>query len=230
MPRSTRCDYCPALNRKSSATQPTHSLFLHEETIWPSYDHSTKRQERALREAIAPYICVAELRRLAAHKEDVQMALKDREDVPEEVQALFTLLRAVLAPRSDERIEKSADIASLLMVEMGLLDHEEFWLICLDMKNHVQRINRLYKGSLNSTVVRTGELFRLPLLLNSASIIVAHSHPSGVVQPSQEDIDTTRVIVQAGALLQIEVLDHLIIGQGAWLSMRDKRVGGWEVL
>jgi DNA repair protein RadC len=98
-------------------------------------------------------------------------------------------------------------------------------VVCLDTKNHVQRIQQLYKGSLNSSVVRVGEVFRLSLLLNSAAIIVAHNHPSGSTEASPEDIDATRSIIRAGELLQVEVLDHLIIGQGSWLSMREQRLG-----
>ncbi|HEX6557298.1 MAG TPA: JAB domain-containing protein, partial [Ktedonobacteraceae bacterium] len=66
---------------------------------------------------------------------------------------------------------------------------------------------------------------RLPLLLNSASMIVAHNHPSRTIQASPEDVEATRSIVQAGVLLQVEVLDHLIISQGSWLSMREQRLG-----
>jgi DNA repair protein RadC len=69
------------------------------------------------------------------------------------------------------------------------------------------------------------EVFRLPIALNSASIIVAHSHPSGSAQASPEDIKVTKALVKAGHLLQIEVLDHLIIARGNWLSMRDHRLG-----
>ena len=96
---------------------------------------------------------------------------------------------------------------------------------CLDTKNHVQRLQRLYKGSLNSSVVRVCEVFRLPLQLNSAAIIVAHNHPSSTCLASPEDINVTRLLIQAGELLEIEVLDHLIIGQGAWMSMREQRLG-----
>ncbi len=200
-------------------------LFLDEATTWPPADLHTQRQERALREAIAPYLCIADLRRLAASGENVQQALRSMEDIPEEVQALIRLLQALLTPNADERIEKPADLAALLMLEMGHLDHEEFWVVCLDTKNHVQRLHCLYKGSLNSSVVRVCELFRLPLSLNSAFIIVAHNHPSGIKQASQEDIEVTRSLIQAGELLQIEVLDHLIISQGAWMSMREQRLG-----
>ena len=68
-------------------------------------------------------------------------------------------------------------------------------------------------------------MFRLPLELNSAAIIVCHSHPSGITQARSEDIDVTRLLIQAGELLEIEVLDHLIIGQGAWMSMLEQRLG-----
>ena len=140
------------------------------------------------------------------------------------MQALVSLLQVLLAPCKDERITRPADLAALLMLEMGHLDHEEFWLACLDTKNHVQRLHRLYKGSLSSSVVRVCEVFRLPLQLNSAAIIVAHNHPSGSVVASPEDIEVTRRLIQAGELLEIEVLDHLIIGQGAWMSMREQHL------
>ena len=111
------------------------------------------------------------------------------------------------------------------MLELGHLDHEEFWIACLDTKNHVQRLHRLYKGCLNSSVVRVSEVFRLPLELNSAAIIVCHSHPSGSTQASPEDINVTRLLIEAGELLEIQVLDHLIIGQGRWVSMREQGLG-----
>ncbi len=202
-----------------------HPLFPDDETLWPAPNTQVRRQEQALREAIAPYLCLADLRRLAASGEDIQAALKSLEGIPEEVQALVRLLRVLMKPLADERITRPADIAALLMLEMGHLDHEEFWQVCLDTSNHVQRIQPLYRGSLNSSIVRVGELFRLPLLLNSASIIVAHNHPSGSTDASTEDIEATKSIVQAGELLQVEVLDHLIISQGSWLSMREQRLG-----
>ncbi len=206
MPRSTtRCASCPVARKKTHHTMLMRPLFLDEATTWPPADLRTQRQERALREAIAPYLCIADLRRLAAGSENIQQALRSMQDIPEEVQALISLLQVLLAPCTDERIEKPADLAALLMLEMGHLDHEEFWVVCLDTKNHVQRLHCLYKGSLNSSVVRVCELFRR--------------------QASQEDIDVTRSLIQAGELLQIEVLDHLIISQGAWMSMREQRLG-----
>ena len=228
MTRHTRCPYCPVATKNASKTANRllmHPLFPDEDAIWPASNTQVRRQEQALREAIAPYVCLDDLRRLAASGGDIQAALRSLEGVPEEVQALVRLLRVLMKPPSDERITRPADMAALLMLEMGHLDHEEFWEVCLDTKNHVQRIQPLYRGSLNSAIVRVGELFRLPLLLNSASIIVAHNHPSRTIEASSEDIEATRSIVQAGELLQVEVLDHLIISQGSWLSMREQRLG-----
>jgi len=203
----------------------TRSLFPDEDMAAPIFDAQITRQERKLREAIAPYLCLADLRTLAAKGEDVKAALRGGEDTPEEVQAMMNLLRILLAPPARERIITPADIAALLMLEIGHIDHEEFVVACLDVKNHVQRIHRLYRGTLNSSVVRSAEVFRLPIALNSASIIVAHNHPSSTPEASPEDVEVTRQLVQAGALLQIEVLDHLIIGQGRWISMREQRLG-----
>jgi DNA repair protein RadC len=178
-----------------------------------------------VREALAPYLSLTELRRLAAKGEDLHAALTGLEPVPETVRSLLTLLSLLLSPHHEDCIRHSADIAALLMLKLGHLDHEEFWLACLDTKNHVQRLLPLYKGSLNSSVVRVAEIFRLPIALNSASIIVAHSHPSGSPHASPDDIKVTKALVKAGHLLQIEVLDHLIIARGSWLSMRDQRLG-----
>jgi DNA repair protein RadC len=181
-----------------------------------------------LREAIAPYLCLADLRQLAASSASVLDALKHKDRIPDEVEALMRLLEALLAPGKDERITRPADLAALLMLEMGHLDHEEFWIACLDTRNHVQRLHRLYKGSLNSSVVRVGEVFQIPILLKSAAIIVAHNHPGGSTLPSKEDIEVTRLLIQAGTMLQIEVLDHLIIGQGVWMSMHEHGFGWGE--
>jgi DNA repair protein RadC len=227
MPRTTRrCAACPVAARKMTNSVLMPSLFLEEAaTVWPPADPQAQRQTRALREAIAPYLCLAELRRLAASGASVLNALKQAEGLPDEVQALLSLLEALLTPDKEECITSPADLAALLMLDMGHLDHEEFWLACLDTRHHVQRLQCLYKGSLNSSVVRVGEVFQLPILLKSASIIVAHNHPAGSTLPSPEDLEVTRLLVQAGTMLQIELLDHLIIGQGRWGSLREQGLG-----
>jgi DNA repair protein RadC len=216
---------CARATRKPTETICPLPLFPEEELIRLATTSTSAKREQLVREAIGPYLSLADLRRLAAKGEELHAALTGLEPLPEAVRALLTLLGLLLAPSHEESIRQPADIAALLMLKLGHLDHEEFWLVCLDTKNHVQRLLPLYKGSLNSSVVRVAEVFRLPMALNSAAIIVAHSHPSGSPQASPDDIKVTKALVKAGHLLQIEVLDHLIIARGSWLSMRDQRLG-----
>lgn len=224
MPRPSRCASCP-FARNPSPQHHDGQLHLFENAS--VYDAASSPQAQRLREAIAPYLCLNELRRLAAGGENLQTILRHAEPVPDEVQALLTLLTTLLKPRPNEAIGKAGDLAAMLMLDMGDLDHEEFWVICLDIKNHVQHIQRLYTGTLTSSAVRVSEVFRLPLRLNSAAIIVAHCHPSGSTTPSPEDLAVTTLLVQAGKLLDIAVLDHLIIAKGRWLSLREQRLDNW---
>lgn len=127
----------------------------------------------------------------------------------------------------DERlpIRSPADVAALLMVEMSHLDQEHLRTVLLDTKNRVQQISTIYIGSLNSATIRIGEVFKDAVRRNSAAIIVVHNHPSGEATPSPEDIQVTRQLVAAGRLLDIEVLDHLIIGRGHYVSLRERGLG-----
>jgi DNA repair protein RadC len=186
---------------------------------------TTRTTDRTLREALAPYIDAAKLRRLAAHGDDLQRALVPGSQPPKEVLALLDTLAALLRPLPRERITSPADVAALLMVEMSHLDQEEFRVLHLDTKNRLQRCITLYRGSLNSAIVRTGEVFKEALRLNSASIIIAHQHPSGCPDPSPEDILITRQIVEAGTLLEVELLDSLVIGRGRFVSLRERGLG-----
>ena len=92
-------------------------------------------------------------------------------------------------------------------------------------KNQVIKFNDVYKGSLNSSLVRIAEVFKEAVRVNAAAIIVAHNHPSGDPTPSIEDVRVTEQIVSAGKLLEIEVLDHLVIGDHRFTSLREKRLG-----
>lgn len=132
---------------------------------------------------------------------------------------------ALLGPEERPQIKSPADVAGLLQIEMAHLDQEHLRAVCLDTKNRVQKIHTIYIGSLNSSIVRIGEVFREAIKLNSAAVIVVHNHPSGDPTPSPEDILVTRQIVEAGKLLDIDVLDHLVIGQGRYVSMRERGLG-----
>jgi RadC-like JAB domain len=179
---------------------------------------------RRLHESLAPYIDVPSLRRLVAERRDITEALRIP-DPPAEVHALMSTLAALLRPRSREQIKSPADVVGLLMIEMGHLDQEELRTVLLDTKNRVQDIVTIYRGSLNASLIRVGEVYKAALKRNSAAIIVAHNHPSGDVTPSPEDVLVTREIVSAGKLLDVDCLDHLVIGQGKWCSMRERGLG-----
>jgi len=123
------------------------------------------------------------------------------------------------------QIRSPQDVASILQLEMGLLEQEHLRVVLLNTKNHVLGIRDVYKGSLNTSLIRVGEVFRDAVKENCAAIVVAHNHPSGDPTPSPEDIRVTRELVAAGILLDIEVLDHLVIGRNKHVSLRQKKLG-----
>lgn len=129
---------------------------------------------------------------------------------------------AQASPQERRSIQSPADAADLIAYEMQGFSQEHLWVLLLDTRNQVIHIEKLYVGSLNSSMVRVGELFRAAVHKNAASIIIAHNHPSGDPAPSPEDVALTRSAIQAGALLDIAVLDHLVIGQGRYVSLKER--------
>lgn len=132
---------------------------------------------------------------------------------------------AIAAPEERYKIGSPADAAALVQYEMSALEQEHLRVILLNMKNEVLDVVELYQGSLNSSMVRVGEIFKPAIRRNAASIIVVHNHPSGDPTPSKEDIAVTKAIVQAGKLLSVDVLDHLVIGQGRYVSLKERKLG-----
>lgn len=116
------------------------------------------------------------------------------------------------------------DVKNLLMEEMRFLEKEHFKVILLNIKNHVISVEDISIGSLNSSIVHPREVFKPAIKRSSASIILAHNHPSGDPTPSREDIDITRRLCEAGKILGIEVIDHVIIGNGSFVSLKEKGV------
>ncbi|MEN6481901.1 MAG: DNA repair protein RadC [Anaerolineaceae bacterium] len=131
----------------------------------------------------------------------------------------------ILSPEEKTSIHSPEDAADLVRYEMSALLQEHLRVILLDTRNNVLGIENIYIGSLNSSMVRIGELFKPAIQRSAASIIIVHNHPSGDPSPSPEDIALTRSVIKAGELLNIEVLDHLVIGQGKYISMKNSRLG-----
>lgn len=144
-----------------------------------------------------------------------------------QVKAALELGRRLLvaAPHERPQVRAPADAANLLLAEMSLLAQEHLRTVLLDTRNRVISIPTIYVGSLNAASIRVGEVFREAIRSNCAALIVVHNHPSGDPTPSPEDIQVTRLLVEAGSLLSIDVLDHLIIGQQRFVSMKERGLG-----
>jgi DNA repair protein RadC len=144
-----------------------------------------------------------------------------------QIKAAIELGRRMTLESPEERpaIHSPADAAALVQYEMSALDQEHLWVLLLDIRNRVMATIRLYKGALSSSQVRVGEVFRDAVKQNAAGIVVVHNHPSGDSSPSPDDVAVTRALVSAGKLLDIEVVDHLVIGQGSYVSMKQRGLG-----
>jgi DNA repair protein RadC len=128
--------------------------------------------------------------------------------------------------QSDERpqITKAAD-AALLVTDMRHLQQEQIRVILLDTSRRVIAIPTVYIGTVNMSVLRVSEIYREAILRNSPAVIMVHNHPSGHPMPSPEDINLTRTLLAAGELLDIQLIDHLIIAQDGWKSLRELGLG-----
>lgn len=123
-------------------------------------------------------------------------------------------------PEPGWRIRAPADLAERLLPAMGHLEREELRSVLLNTKNAVTGMVTVYAGNLAGSSVRVGEVFREAVRCQSAAMVVVHNHPSGDPAPSAEDLRITRELAEAGRLLDIELLDHLVIGHGRWVSLR----------
>jgi DNA repair protein RadC len=128
-------------------------------------------------------------------------------------------------PTLKHSIECPKDIANLLMHEMGILEQEEMRVILLTARNNVKAVKTISAGLVNRANVYIGELFRDAIRLAACSIVLVHNHPSGDPTPSPEDIAVTRSAVQAGKLLDIDVLDHIVLGNDKWISLKERGLG-----
>jgi len=133
--------------------------------------------------------------------------------------------RLAMADKMLIRIHSPADVAGLLQMQMSGLPHEQLRLVLLNSKNDVLGWPVVYTGGLRTNVVRLAEVFREPIRNAASAIILAHNHPSGDPTPSPEDVKLTEEAVVTGKLLDIDVVDHLIIGRGRWVSLRSLGLG-----
>lgn len=117
------------------------------------------------------------------------------------------------------------DIAKdVIKAFIGTKDREILALVCLNTKNRITCLSTVSMGSLNSSIVHPREVFKIALLANSASIVIGHNHPSGDCTPSREDINITERLVQAGEIIGIELLDHIICNDYSYISLKEKGI------
>ncbi len=141
-----------------------------------------------------------------------------------QIKAALELGNRLRAETQDDRpeIHNPQSAADLVEYEMAELPQEHLRVINLDTRNHVINIEEVYIGSVNASSVRVGELFKSAIHRNATALILVHNHPSGDPTPSPEDIALTRAVIQAGKLLDVEVLDHLVIGRGRYVSLKER--------
>jgi DNA repair protein RadC len=140
--------------------------------------------------------------------------------------AAFELGRRLLAdwPANSWTIRSPRDVADRLVLQMGRLEREELRVVVLNTKNVVLRVVTIYQGNVAASLVRIGELFRDAVRLNAAAVILVHNHPSGDPTPSPDDLHLTAEALSAGRLLDIQLLDHLVVGHDAYVSLRDRGI------
>jgi DNA repair protein RadC len=143
-----------------------------------------------------------------------------------QIMAALEVGKRLMTQPAQERaiINHAADVARL-MGDMSHLTQEHVRVILLDISRRVMSATTVYIGTLNASVLRISEIFRDAVTRNSPAIILVHNHPSGDPKPSPEDIEVTRAIVAAGKLLDILVMDHIIMGERSWVSLKEMGLG-----
>jgi len=137
----------------------------------------------------------------------------------------WALLLGELDAGRYRKIRTPTDVANLVLTEMGLLDKEELRVVGLDAQRQIAGMETVYRGSVNSIGLRVGEVMRMPISLQCTAMILLHNHPSGNPEPSPEDVQTTGRIAEAAKQLDIELLDHLVIGRNQYVSMKGRGMG-----
>lgn len=134
---------------------------------------------------------------------------------------VVTVVREGSSPFALRHLRGSADVYAAFRDECSTADREHFWAVLLNVKHRVIGIEEVARGSLSCTIVHPREVYKSALLANAAAIVVVHNHPSGDPTPSAEDIEITRRLREVGELIGIRVLDHIIVGDGRYVSFAD---------
>ena len=144
-----------------------------------------------------------------------------------QLMAAFTLGRRMVSMHHEDRasISSPQDVFNLLGAEMSLLEQEHLRVLLLNAKNEVLAAPEVYKGNVSSSMVRVAELLRPAVRENCPSLVMVHNHPSGDPTPSPEDILITRKVRTSAEMMDIELLDHIVIGSRGFVSLKDRKLG-----
>jgi len=134
---------------------------------------------------------------------------------------------ARMEPEERRLITSPQDVADQVQYKMAYLEQEELWILLLDSRNHHLRTEQLYRGSLNSSNVRPAEIYKAGIRHNAASLIIVHNHPSGDPSPSPEDIQLTRMLIEAGRMLELPIVDHIVVGAKGFTSIKSLHPELW---
>ena len=133
--------------------------------------------------------------------------------------------RIAIKPRNKTyAVESPAEAAALVMEEMRYRTRELFQIMLMNTRGHVMAIERIAEGSKNTAYINAKDVFNLALRKNASSIILIHNHPSGDPRPSEADIDVTHKLIEAGHLLGMPIIDHIIIGSGKYYSLKENNI------
>lgn len=150
-------------------------------------------------------------------RETAELAPKDQQAA----QQMLTVLKNIMGQKRNTLMISPEHVFQYCL-DMISLEQEHFVLLCLTTKNRVKKRKAIFVGSLNCTVVHPREVFRSAIENGSAAVICVHNHPSGDPTPSPEDIQMTTRLIEAGEVVGIEVLDHVIVASGGYCSMQER--------
>ncbi|NLN69770.1 MAG: DNA repair protein RadC [Chloroflexi bacterium] len=146
-----------------------------------------------------------------------------------QIKAAIELGARIARKQPEDRvlITSPQDAADLVQYKMAHLEQEELWVLLLDTRNRHIRTEQLYRGSLNASTVRPAEIYKAGIRHNAASLLLVHNHPSGDPAPSPEDIYLTRTLIEAGKMLELPILDHVVIGAKGFVSIKSLHAELW---
>jgi len=157
------------------------------------------------------------------------MAKAKKQNATEWKRYSVEVVRHEIAEAQPYRVERPAVVAELFKADADRITQESLWVMTLDGRNGLMGIDRVYTGTATGTSVRIGELFRYAIAAGGVGIVLVHNHPSGDAEPSEQDIKLTEEVIAASRVLDIEILDHLVLGAGgSYRSIRSENQRLWS--